>query len=51
MRPHSGFSLGAALNVNDNDVPGSQRIQYLMLANVPERQWSTPSSWGTLTLR
>ena len=51
VRPHSGFSLGAALNVNDNDVPGSQRIQYLMLSNVPERQWSTPSSWGTLNLR
>jgi hypothetical protein len=51
VRPNSGFSLGAALNVNDNDVPGSQRIQFLMLSNVPGRQWSIPSSWGTLTLR
>jgi hypothetical protein len=48
---HSGFAMGAALNVNDNDVPGSVRIQYLMLSNVSTRQWSTPSSWGTLTLR
>lgn len=51
LAPHSGFALGAALNVNDNDVPGSQRIQYLMLSNVPGRLWSTPNSWGTLTLR
>jgi hypothetical protein len=51
LAPNNGFSLGAALDVNDNDVPGSQRIQYLMLSNVPRRQWSTPSSWGTLTLR
>ncbi|MBX2998707.1 MAG: hypothetical protein KF893_09385 [Caldilineaceae bacterium] len=51
VAPHSDFTMGAALSVNDNDVPGSVRIQYLLLSNVPGRQWSTPSSWGTLTLR
>ena len=51
LTPHSGLTLGATLSTNDNDVPGSQRTQFLLLSNVAERQWSTPNSWGRLTLR
>jgi hypothetical protein len=51
VSPQSGLTLGATLSTNDNDIPGSQRQQFLLLSNIAGRQWSTPSSWGTLTLQ
>lgn len=48
--PGSGLSLGATLDLNDNDVPGSIQTQFLMLSNVPGRLWRVPDTWGTLTL-
>lgn len=50
LAPRSGLVMGATFSVNDNDVPGSERKQYLLLSNVAGRLWSTPDSWGTLTL-
>lgn len=48
--PVSGLTLGATLDLNDNDSPGSSQTQFLMLSNVPGRLWRTPDTWGTLTL-
>jgi hypothetical protein len=47
--PTPGMRLGLALNVNDNDTPGTAR-QEMMLSNVSTRQFADPTSWGTLTL-
>ncbi len=48
--PSSGLVFGASFSINDNDVPGSVRKQFLLLSNVANRRWSTPDSWGTLTI-
>lgn len=41
--------LGIALNINDNDLPGTPQ-QELMLSNVSNRRWSQPVTWGTVSL-
>lgn len=51
VTPQPGLSIGAALSVNDNDTPGSQQQQELMLSHVATRLWLDPTSWGTMTLR
>jgi hypothetical protein len=50
LTPASGLQLGLALNVNDNDTPGTAQ-QQMMLSNVSTRLYADPSSWGTLTLQ
>lgn len=48
--PEGGLLLGIALNVNDNDTPGTA-VQEVMMSNVATRKFSDPTSWGTITLR
>lgn len=50
MTPVGGETLGLALNATDNDQPGTA-VQELFISNVPDRQFNTPNSWGTLTLQ
>jgi hypothetical protein len=50
VTPHAGLVLGLALNVNDNDSPGTA-VQEIMKSSAPERILVVPSSWGTLTLQ
>ncbi len=50
LTPQSGMILGLALNVNDNDTPGTA-VQELMLSHIPTRTLTDPTTWGTLTLR
>lgn len=50
VTPYAGLVLGAALNANDNDTPGTA-VQEVMMSNVPGRVLSNPFTWGTLTLR
>lgn len=49
MTPGPGMRLGIALNVNDNDTPNTAE-QEVMKSHVPTRQFSDPTSWGTLIL-
>lgn len=48
--PESGKIIGVALNVNDNDMPGTAQ-QEVMKSHVAARLFADPTSWGTLTLR
>ncbi len=50
VTPVPGQRLGLALNLNDNDTPGTAR-QEMMLSNVSTRSFGNPASWGTLTLQ
>ena len=50
VTPYAGLVLGATLNANDNDTPGTA-VQEVMMSNVPGRALYNPSTWGTLTLR
>lgn len=50
VTPRPGLVLGLALNVNDNDTPGTA-AQELMKSSALERTLFVPSSWGTLTLQ
>ncbi len=50
VSPAVDFVMGIALNVNDNDTPGTA-VQEMMKSSVPGRKFSDPTSWGTLTLR
>ncbi|MFN2135515.1 MAG: sugar-binding protein [Candidatus Promineifilaceae bacterium] len=47
--PYPGLRLGIALNVNDNDTPGTAE-QEMMKSHVPTRQYDDPASWGVLIL-
>jgi serine/threonine-protein kinase len=49
VTPTAGFILGAALNVSDNDTPGTA-VQERLLSTSATRKWSEPATWGTLTL-
>ncbi len=49
VTPSVGLILGAALNVSDNDTPGTA-VQEYFLSTAPTRKWSDPTTWGTLTL-
>ncbi len=50
INPESGLQLGIALNVNDNDTPGTA-VQEVMKSHVASRRFSDPTSWGTIVLR
>jgi len=47
--PAAGLVIGLALNVNDNDGPGTA-VQEVMKSHVPTRTLTDPTTWGTLTL-
>lgn len=49
VTPTAGLILGAALNVSDNDTPGTA-VQERLLSTSATRRWSEPATWGTLTL-
>ena len=49
VTPSVGLILGAALNVSDNDTPGTA-VQEYFLSTAATRKWSDPTTWGTLTL-
>ncbi len=50
LAPSPGLVIGVALNVNDNDTPGTA-VQEVMKSHVATRTYSDPSSWGSLRLR
>ena len=50
LSPTPGLVIGLALNVNDNDTPGTA-VQEVMKSHVATRAFQDPSSWGSLTLR
>jgi hypothetical protein len=50
VTPQPGMVLGVALNVSDNDTPGTA-VQEVMKSHVPTRRFADPTSWGTLTLQ
>lgn len=50
INPAPGLVIGLALNVNDNDTPGTAE-QEVMNSHVATRTFRDPTSWGTLTLR
>lgn len=47
MAPVSGQSIGIALNVSDNDEPGTA-VQEVMKSHMPGRTFSDPTTWDTL---
>lgn len=47
--PAAGLTIGAALNVNDNDGVGTA-VQEVMKSHVATRKFGDPTTWGTLTL-
>ncbi len=49
MTPAAGLVIGAALNVNDNDKPGTA-VQEVMKSHVATRQFRDPTTWGTLRI-
>lgn len=50
LAPAAGMKIGLALNVNDNDTPGTA-VQEVMKSHVATRTFRDPPSWGSLTLR
>lgn len=50
LTPAAGLVLGLAVNINDNDHPGTA-IQEMMKSSSPNRRFGDPTSWGTLTLQ
>ncbi len=50
VQPVAGMEMGIALNVNDNDTPGSAE-QEVMMSHISTREFRNPASWGTLELR
>lgn len=50
LAPAAGQVIGLAVNVNDNDQPGTA-AQEMMKSSAPNRRFADPSSWGTLTLQ
>lgn len=50
VAPATGMRLGIALNVNDNDTPGTA-VQEVMKSHIPTRRFSDPTSWGLIVLR
>jgi len=49
ITPSAGLVIGLAVNVNDNDRPGTA-VQEMMKSSAPSRRFGDPTSWGTLTL-
>jgi len=50
LTPAPGLSIGLAVNVNDNDHPGTA-VQEMMKSSAPGRRFGDPTTWGTLTLQ
>jgi hypothetical protein len=50
LTPSTGLELGLALNVNDNDTPGTA-VQEVMKSSAAARTFEDPRSWGRLVLR
>jgi hypothetical protein len=50
ITPTPGLVIGLAVNVNDNDRPGTA-AQEMMKSSTPERRFDDPTTWGTLTLQ
>lgn len=50
LTPTAGLAIGLAVNVNDNDSPGTA-AQEMMKSNAPNRRFADPTSWGTLLLQ
>lgn len=50
ITPETGLQMGIALNVNDNDTPGTA-VQEVMMSQVATRRFSDPTSWGTIVFR
>ena len=48
--PEEGLVIGAALNGNDNDTPGTA-VQEVMMSHIATRTLRDPTGWGTLTLK
>ena len=49
ITPSAGLIIGLAVNVNDNDRPGTA-VQEMMKSSAPNRRFGDPTTWGTLTL-
>jgi hypothetical protein len=49
VTPQGGVTFGFALNVSDNDTPGTQ-VQESMVSSVNTRTLLDPTTWGTLRL-
>ena len=50
LAPTPGLVIGLAVNVNDNDLPGTA-AQEMMTSSAPNRRFADPTTWGTLTLQ
>jgi Carbohydrate family 9 binding domain-like len=50
VTPSVGLVIGLALNVNDNDTPGTA-VQEVMMSHMPNRTLTNPTTWGTLILK
>ncbi len=50
VMPGPGLVIGLAVNINDNDRPGTA-VQEMMKSNAPNRRFGDPTTWGTLTLQ
>lgn len=50
ITPETGLQMGIALNVNDNDTPGTA-LQEVMMSQVSTRRFSDPTSWGKIVFR
>jgi Carbohydrate family 9 binding domain-like len=50
VSPSPGMLMGIALNVNDNDTPGTAE-QEVMKSHVASRQFDDPTSWGIVILQ
>ncbi|CUS05144.2 conserved protein of unknown function [Candidatus Promineifilum breve] len=50
ITPAPGLVIGLAVNVNDNDRPGTA-AQEMMKSSAPNRRFADPTTWGTLTLQ
>lgn len=48
--PSPGLVIGLAVNINDNDHPGTA-AQEMMKSNALDRRFGDPTTWGTLTLQ
>jgi hypothetical protein len=50
ITPAAGLVIGLAVNVNDNDRPGTA-AQEVMKSSAPNRRFADPTTWGALTLQ
>lgn len=48
--PSPGLVIGLALNITDTDTPGAS-VQEVFMSTAPNRVFSNPATWGTLTLQ